>query len=793
MINKIYSKKVIMLFFIFLPIVEFITSITRTYTNINITFGMIYKTAFIVYTLIYLLFINKNDRTYNILVLSLIIIYSVFHIIVTIPTSSFSSITSKFVEISRFISFPIAVLFFYSFGKKQNIPLKTINYVALLYGFVMIVAGITSTAFATYDSIGLEKGQSGWFVSGNELSNLLSVFLPISLYYFTKNNKIVSYVSVFLITFGLSVIGTKTSLVGLLLGTILLIIYNFLSYLISKNIKKMIMLNKLLVFFLIVLIIIPFTPAFKFMKERYFNSVTLVCDDNDCESSEGFGLDKFIYNGREVDLKIQGMLYMKSSSFEKLFGLNDNIKPLIDSGEFNVVEQDFYDILFIYGYVGLIVFFIPLFAIIIEYLNKLRNNLKKNLTYFKTIIAISICLSFGISYIAGHVYLASTVGIITAFILSKLVIDDKNDDENKKIVIYMPKLSVGGMENALLNMLNISSVLKKYNTTLVLGYTTDKKLLELIPNYINVRLLCHTSWGKKGKFEAALNYIGELVYASTIDYSYSICYSYHHKVLSLLSRLASKNTILFMHTDLINSRTKEEIDRLNNNVKFEKFKAVVCVSNAAKKSFDNLYPNYKGKLVVINNYIDGNKIISLSKEGSDEIDINKISFINSSRHFEKAKKISRIIDSTCKLLKEGYNFNVYLVGDGEDTLTYKKMVKEYNIENNVIFLGRHSNPFKYMSRCNYVIISSDFEGYGIVIDEARVLKVPIITTNVADSKEIVTSGFGLVVSNSKEGVYEGMKKALEEKFKCIGNFDYKIFNNNIDSKFEELLDSFMEV
>ena len=793
MLNKIYNKKMIMLFFIFLPIVEFITSITITYTNINITFGMIYKTAFIIYSLIYIIFINKDERKYNLTVISLIIIYCTLHIIITIPDNTIKGISTKLVEISRYISFPISVLFFYSYNKKHNIPLKTVNYTALIYGFVMIIAGITSTAFATYDSIGLEKGQSGWFVSGNELSNLLSVFLPISLYYFTKNNKIISYVSLFLITFGLSVIGTKTSLVGLLTGSITLIIYNFISYLVTKNINKMKMLNKLLVYFLVVTIIIPFTPAFKFMKERYTNSISIVCDEESCEEIGEFGLDKFIYNGREIDLKIQGVLYYNSTSLEKLFGLNDNIKPVLEQGQFNVIEQDFYDVLFIYGFIGLVIFFIPLFSVLLSYIYKLINNYRKNASYFKAVVGISVCLSIGISYIAGHVFLASTVGIITAFILSKLMIDEKDDDESKKLVIYMPKLAVGGMENALLNMLNISTLLKEYDTTLVLGYVTDKQLLDKIPDYVNVRLLCSSDWNKKGKLEAGINYIGELIYAASIDYKYSICYSYHHKVLSVLSRLASKNTILFMHTDLINSRTKEEIDKLNDNVKFEKFKAVVCVSNAAKASFSKLYPNYKGNLLVLNNYIDGRKILDLANITTDEIDNNKISFINVSRHFERAKKISRIIESTSRLINEGYDFNVYLVGDGEDTKNYKEMVKKYNVQNNVFFLGRRNNPFKYMNKCNYVIISSEFEGYGIVIDEARVLKIPIITTDIADSKEIVTKEYGIVTENSTEGIYNGMKKVLNEKIVYTGNFDYKSFNEGIDFNFKKLLDGFLEV
>ena len=343
-------------------------------------------------------------------------------------------------------------------------------------------------------------------------------------------------------------------------------------------------------------------------------------------------------------------------------------------------------------------------------------------------------------------------------------------------------------------MINISNTLKEYDVTLVLGYYTDKKFLSMIPDNIKVRILCNRKWDKKGQIEAAINYIAELFYALSINFNYSICYSYHHKVLSILSRLASKNSILFMHTDLINSRTKEEIDSLNKNVQFEKFKGVVCVSEAALNSFKKLYPNYNGKLVCINNYIDGDTIINMSNLDINDIKFEKsiTSFINISRHFERAKKITRIIEASSKLKEEGYSFKVYLVGDGEDHNSYIELINKLNLEQNVIMLGSKINPYNYLKNCDSVIISSDFEGYGIVIDEARVLNIPIITTDIADAKDIITTDIGIVVGKSTDGIYSGMKQILDNNINFDYNFDYNKFNKSIDDKFNDFLKSFVE-
>ena len=95
------------------------------------------------------------------------------------------------------------------------------------------------------------------------------------------------------------------------------------------------------------------------------------------------------------------------------------------------------------------------------------------------------------------------------------------------------------------------------------------------------------------------------------------------------------------------------------------------------------------------------------------------------------------------------------------------------------------NPYKYLSQSDCLIVSSEFEGYGVVIDEARVLGKPVISTDVGDAKNILAEGFGIICENSEDGIYKAMKEFLDKGYKIKKEFDYKKSNKQIDKKLKE--------
>ncbi|MDD2627568.1 MAG: O-antigen ligase family protein [Clostridia bacterium] len=778
-LNKIYDEKIIKWFYILLPIVEVFTTYMVMNTKIPITIGMIYKTFFLLYCIVYLLFVDKKHKKYNYLLIGIFGISIVMNIIISINTLSFNILINKVIDISKYVCFPITMMFLYKYMLNGNkISLKTLVYSATIYATVMVIAKAFGTEISTYGSTS-EYGHSGWYYSGNEISALFAMFFPIVIYFASKYGNALMIFSLVTLTYGLLAIGTKTSFVAIIITLISIIIFEMIMFFVKKTKLSKRMLFVTFLTTVVILASSPYSPSLKFISQR-FETAKTTAEVNDIDPVE-----RFIFNGREQYVSSQKESMKEATLKEKIFGLNDYRKAINEGGKPEVTERDVYDILFIYGAFGLIVYFLPMAIIVIIFLKSLFTNFSKECNEKKYVMGISILLSLGISYIAGHVLLAPTVAIFLSMIFAKLNEPEENEKQNlkmKKMIIYMPKLSTGGMEMALINFLNMSILRKKYNITLCLGYVEQKEFLKIIPSDIKVRLLCKGKWNTKGKTIASIKYIFEAIDSMISTYDISICYSYHHSILSELTRTASPNNMMFMHTDILTSRTEEEIKKIIKKVKFKKFKAIVCVSNAAKKSLEKVIPEYKGKMFVANNYINGENIIKLSKEKIEEKtskDNEKI-FINVSRHLEAAKKISRIIESSKILKEKKYKFKVWLIGDGEDSSLYTNMIKKYELENEVIMFGRKTNPYKYIKASDCLVVSSEFEGYGIVLDESRVLNKPIISTNVGDAKKILEDGYGIISEKSVKGMYESMKIFLEKGYSVKHEFNYNKFNSKID-------------
>lgn len=362
----------------------------------------------------------------------------------------------------------------------------------------------------------------------------------------------------------------------------------------------------------------------------------------------------------------------------------------------------------------------------------------------------------------------------------------------KKMIIYMSKLSVGGMEKALINLINQSNITKNYNVTVYVLYSQEEKYLQELKSKVNVNLLWNKNWNILGKVTCTLKIIKDIIKLKINKYSYdvSICYPYQHQILSILARNASSNSIIFIHNNL-KRRYGTDIQKQMKKLKYDKFAKVICVSNDALNCFKELYPNYKGISMTINNYINGEEILKLSEEKiTDKINNSKdkITFINIARHEEQAKKISRIIEASKRLKNEKKNFQVLLIGSGENYQYYKELIDKYNLNKEVLLLGKKINPYSYLKKSDCLIMSSQYEGYGIVLDEARILNKPIVTTDVADAKYITEDGYGILCENSDEGVYQGMKEFIEKGYILKNKFDYQKFNSNITLSLDKIIE-----
>ena len=124
---------------------------------------------------------------------------------------------------------------------------------------------------------------------------------------------------------------------------------------------------------------------------------------------------------------------------------------------------------------------------------------------------------------------------------------------------------------------------------------------------------------------------------------------------------------------------------------------------------------------------------------------------------------------------------------GENTEEYKHLVEDNDLQDYIIFCGMQKNPYPYFKISDCIILTSEYEGYPVIYTEAKVLGIPIITTNVSDSMIDIQGRYGIVVNKDVDSIKNAMKSFIENGYKIEEKFDAKKFNKNIMEKIEKLL------
>lgn len=356
----------------------------------------------------------------------------------------------------------------------------------------------------------------------------------------------------------------------------------------------------------------------------------------------------------------------------------------------------------------------------------------------------------------------------------------------KRLFFAAYSLDIGGIETALVTLLNNLS--EKYAITLCLekkeGIFLDEisekiQVIEYKPNCSKNMIF--------QKFRNMIKRVGFILkYKNKFDFS--ACYATYSLAGNFTAKVASKNSNLWVHSDYLTvfqndvQKMKEFFQKLN----YQKYQNIVFVSQTAKDNFNKIMKLQN--TVTIYNLINAKKMLEQANEPvTFTRDLNFATFLNVGRHEETAKKLTRLIEAGKKLKEDGYLFRILLIGEGQDTPQYRELVKKYHLEKEILFLGKQKNPYPYFKISDCMILTSDYEGYPVVYQEAFVLGLPIITTEVSDSKQMIENKYGIVTKKTVENIYNAMKQFCENGYIVKEKFDSEKFNKEQLKKIEKLI------
>ncbi len=359
--------------------------------------------------------------------------------------------------------------------------------------------------------------------------------------------------------------------------------------------------------------------------------------------------------------------------------------------------------------------------------------------------------------------------------------------QKKKLIIFMPTIEEGGVEK---NLFIISNFLIKKISKISL-ITISKKFKNKFSKKIDLITFNFDfleRMGRRKKFFLGLC----LLFTQILKNRDSIvlCLQGNMYCIILCKLLGIK--IIVRSNSSPDGWSKNSFKILCYKFIFSLADKIIVNSIDFKKK---LKTKFNLNAVYIYNPLNKKEIINKSKiKYNIQFNNKKLHLINVGRLVDQKDQMTLL--KAVNLIKDKLNFNLLIVGEGEEKNKLSNYINKNNLAKKVKLIGYKENPYNLIRRSNIFILTSTYEGLPNVLLETQVLKTYIISSNCPTGpREILLNGkagslfkVGDYNSLSKMIIDFSKKKNKHSKqiltgYKNLYRFDY---NKNLDKYLKEI-------
>lgn len=389
----------------------------------------------------------------------------------------------------------------------------------------------------------------------------------------------------------------------------------------------------------------------------------------------------------------------------------------------------------------------------------------------------------------------------------------------KRIFISVHYMELGGAEISLIGLLQALDY-SKYDVDLFV-YRHQGELMQFIPKKVNLlpEITAYTCiespmtealrkgqfgivWGRlKAKIRARryqpqdallpqcaiFQYIAQEteLYLPSLEHfgEYDLAISFLQPHNYVLSKVKAKKKACWIHTDY----TKVEFDTKVELPIWTAYDHIVSISPDVTKTFLQVFPSLKDKILEMENILSPAFVRQRAEEFdasadmpkySDVINILSVGRYSDAKNYDNVPDICRLINlnlletyGTSEQARANANLNIedklivrwFLIGYGDDQLIRQK-IHEAGMEDNVILLGKRTNPYPYMKACDIYAQPSRYEGKSVTVREAQMLCKPVVVTNYPTAKSQIQDGVdGVIVPMDNEACAKGIVDFIQNK------------------------------
>lgn len=379
----------------------------------------------------------------------------------------------------------------------------------------------------------------------------------------------------------------------------------------------------------------------------------------------------------------------------------------------------------------------------------------------------------------------------------------------KKIMFMMNSLDGGGAEKVLQTLLqHLDS--SKYDITLYSMHRENIAAMDY-PSSVHYKVVFDQKNRKNrflrrldefaGKIKGKLFQIApsKLFYAlyfhEKFDVEIAFIEGESTKIISGSTNRKSKK-YAWVHTDMQQNPWTDFLyrDAADERRHYDAFDRVLCVSQPVRAAFLCKYGVSADKVMVQYNPVDREEIRSKAEIPVPGLRKSKFRMVAVGRLVHQ-KGFDRLIEIAAKLYSDGFDFEILVLGEGEDRTLLETMIQKFNLEHTVYLMGFQSNPYAIMATADLLVCSSRAEGFSTVVTEGVILGLPVVSTDCAGMRELFGDAqCGIVTKNDTDDLYRALKHVLShvdelDTYRSAALARGKDFEmNQVIEKIEKLLD-----
>lgn len=357
-------------------------------------------------------------------------------------------------------------------------------------------------------------------------------------------------------------------------------------------------------------------------------------------------------------------------------------------------------------------------------------------------------------------------------------------DGNIRLLIVMEAIQPGGTESALLNLLNELKAYQEQVRVTVRVIERGGAWEARIPGNIRIEYVRFGSpiWkyaycypkGRKEKLFHNFSQVFRGIYVKLHGYA-----GLYRKVLRSIKREESDSDwdavidfvgygslgtaytaeifpgirkATWIHSDLSREKWIHKVIPW-----LEQFDRIFCVSETTRQNALKEIPQFTGKMDVLYNQMDIQKVMSGLKEHVQAAeDMKHPCIVTVGRLQTPPKKTDIAIEAAYRLVQRGLDFHWYWVGEGPDREMLENMIKEYSLseDERFVLLGQQANPYAFMREADFYVQPSAYEGLPIAIDEAQLIGCKILATDIPSIREAVDFGPNPESSSTRAALFQ---------------------------------------